>query len=241
MADAEQTKKNGTKRKHLKLYTKGTFTGYRRGLRNQYESFALLHLEGANTKEDAKHYLGKRCVFVYKGKNKTRVAGSSDSQHKNRLRAMWGKVTRIHGNSGSVRFVLLAITLALCMGDDKCSDSGIQQKIKDAIKSYPGQTIIGNNPDANFCSIGASFGEAKSAVTCSCEFYQGCAKSDINIVSIGILSATVSYGVCKIMWYDWLILAAAICIVCGLFCCLVRCLCCRKNQHYDDRYKSLPA
>jgi len=103
MADAEQTKKNGTKRKHLKLYTKGTFTGYRRGLRNQYESFALLHLEGANTKEDAKHYLGKRCVFVYKGKNKTRVAGSSDSQHKNRLRAMWGKVTRIHGNSGSVR------------------------------------------------------------------------------------------------------------------------------------------
>ena len=36
------------------------------------------------------------------GKNKSRVPGAPN-QHKNRLRAMWGKVVRIHGNSGSVR------------------------------------------------------------------------------------------------------------------------------------------
>ncbi|XP_043236720.1 60S ribosomal protein L35a-like [Amphibalanus amphitrite] len=99
MADTE-TKK--MKRKHLKLYSKATFTGYKRGLRNQYETFALLKLEGTFNKEDAKHYLGKRCVYVYKGKNKSRVPGAPN-QHKNRLRAMWGKVVRIHGNSGSVR------------------------------------------------------------------------------------------------------------------------------------------
>ena len=42
------------------------------------------------------------CPACRQGKNKSRVPGAPN-QHKNRLRAMWGKVVRIHGNSGSVR------------------------------------------------------------------------------------------------------------------------------------------
>ena len=37
---------------------------------------------------------------MYKGKNKTSVPGSDA---KTRLRVIWGKVTRTHGNAGSVR------------------------------------------------------------------------------------------------------------------------------------------
>nr|AQS22665.1 60S ribosomal protein L35a [Pseudodiaptomus poplesia] len=83
-----------------RLYAKGVFTGFKRGLRNQHENTALLKVDGCAGQEDARWYIGKRCVYVYKAKNKTSVPNSKE---KSQLRCIWGKVTRPHGNAGSVR------------------------------------------------------------------------------------------------------------------------------------------
>merc|ERR1712107_547265 len=55
---------------------------------------------GLCNKEEARWYVGKRCAYVYKAKNKTSVPGQAE---KSNLRCIWGKVTRPHGNAGSVR------------------------------------------------------------------------------------------------------------------------------------------
>uniref|UniRef100_A0AC35FYC5 Large ribosomal subunit protein eL33 n=1 Tax=Panagrolaimus sp. PS1159 TaxID=55785 RepID=A0AC35FYC5_9BILA len=80
-----------------RLYVRSIFTGYRRGLRNQHEGTALLKLEGVHTPEDAKFYLGKRAVYVYKANKKVGRNGGT------KVRAVWGRITRVHGNCGAVR------------------------------------------------------------------------------------------------------------------------------------------
>merc|ERR1712066_95570 len=67
---------------------------------HQHENTALLKVEGCSGNEDAKWYIGKRCAYVYRAKNKTSVPNKSQ---KSNFRVIWGKVTRTHGNAGSVR------------------------------------------------------------------------------------------------------------------------------------------
>ncbi|KAI6139708.1 ribosomal protein L35A [Pisolithus tinctorius] len=77
-----------------RLYCKGRVLGHKRAKRNSRPNTSLLQIEGVNNKEDAQFYLGKRVAYVYRAK--TEVQGS-------KIRVIWGRVTRPHGNSGVVK------------------------------------------------------------------------------------------------------------------------------------------
>ncbi|KAJ3125332.1 hypothetical protein HK100_010858 [Physocladia obscura] len=76
------------------LYAKGKVLGHTRGQRNSHPNTSLLHIEDVQTSKETEFYLGKRVAYVYRAKKP--VNGS-------KLRVIWGKVTRPHGNSGAVR------------------------------------------------------------------------------------------------------------------------------------------
>ena len=50
----------------------------------------MLCMQGSANKEEARWYVGKRCAYVYKAKNKTSVPGQAE---KSNLRCIWGKVS----------------------------------------------------------------------------------------------------------------------------------------------------
>ncbi|KAI5124248.1 hypothetical protein M0805_005097 [Coniferiporia weirii] len=77
-----------------RLYSKGRVLSHKRGKRNTRPNTSLVQIEGVATKEDAQFYLGKRVAYVYRAKRE--VNGS-------KVRVIWGRVTRSHGNSGVVK------------------------------------------------------------------------------------------------------------------------------------------
>lgn len=80
--------------KPTRLYAKAVVTGYTKGKSDQKPNHSILKIEGVATKADTEFYLGKRVAYIYKAKSL-----KADSK----FRAVWGKITRHHGNSGSVQ------------------------------------------------------------------------------------------------------------------------------------------
>lgn len=76
------------------VYVKGRHLSYQRSMRWVNPKVSLIQIEGVNNTQDAKFYLGKRIAFVYRAPKEIR--GS-------KIRVIWGKVTRTHGNNGIVR------------------------------------------------------------------------------------------------------------------------------------------
>ncbi|EME81976.1 uncharacterized protein MYCFIDRAFT_49677 [Pseudocercospora fijiensis CIRAD86] len=77
-----------------RLYVKGKHISYKRGKRNTDPNTSLILIEGVDDSKAASFYLGKRVAYVYRAKKEVRGT---------KIRVIWGKVTRTHGNSGVVR------------------------------------------------------------------------------------------------------------------------------------------
>merc|ERR1712206_30294 len=77
-----------------RLYVKGKHMGYQRSKNVTNPNTSLIKIEGVANKDEAKFYLGKRIAYVYKASKEVRGT---------KIRCMWGKVTRVHGNNGLVR------------------------------------------------------------------------------------------------------------------------------------------
>ncbi|KZF25983.1 60S ribosomal protein L33 [Xylona heveae TC161] len=77
-----------------RLYVKGRHLSYQRSKHHLNPNTSLLKLDGVDDTKAAQFYLGKKVAFVYRTNKEIR--GS-------KIRVIWGKITRSHGNSGVVR------------------------------------------------------------------------------------------------------------------------------------------
>ncbi|KAA8902142.1 hypothetical protein DIURU_002936 [Diutina rugosa] len=76
------------------VYVKGKHLSYQRSKNVTNPNVSLIQIEGVANPTDAKFYLGKRIAYVYR---------ASKEKRGSKIRVIWGKVTRTHGNNGVVR------------------------------------------------------------------------------------------------------------------------------------------
>lgn len=85
-----------------RLYVKARHLGYQRGKRSQHPSTSLLQIDNVTSTKDADFYCGKRVAYVYRAKS-TKTMRKTISGKYTKVKCIWGKITRPHGNSGTVR------------------------------------------------------------------------------------------------------------------------------------------
>eukprot|EP00999_Lentomonas_sp_LEN2_P001657 NODE_2737_length_512_cov_134.303896_g2687_i0.p1 GENE.NODE_2737_length_512_cov_134.303896_g2687_i0~~NODE_2737_length_512_cov_134.303896_g2687_i0.p1 ORF type:complete len:121 (-),score=29.61 NODE_2737_length_512_cov_134.303896_g2687_i0:77-439(-) len=87
-----------------RLFQPGIVAGFKRSLRTQKMHTAILKVQGVDSMDDAKWYLGKRVCYVFNGKKKVKgIRTTQNPKLKTRKRAIWGKVTTTHGASGGLK------------------------------------------------------------------------------------------------------------------------------------------
>ncbi|TLS25823.1 hypothetical protein PpBr36_07699 [Pyricularia pennisetigena] len=77
-----------------RLYVKGRHLSYQRSRHTNRPETSLIKIEGVDDTNAANFYLGKKVAYVYRAQKEVRGT---------KIRVIWGKVTRPHGNSGVVR------------------------------------------------------------------------------------------------------------------------------------------
>eukprot|EP01055_Gregarina_sp_Pseudo9_P000140 Gregarina_sp_Pseudo_9__139@NODE_1096_length_1880_cov_128_756111_g1024_i0_p5_GENE_NODE_1096_length_1880_cov_128_756111_g1024_i0NODE_1096_length_1880_cov_128_756111_g1024_i0_p5_ORF_typecomplete_len114_score20_93Ribosomal_L35Ae/PF01247_18/5_3e34RimM/PF01782_18/0_33RimM/PF01782_18/5_5_NODE_1096_length_1880_cov_128_756111_g1024_i014281769 len=77
-----------------RLFSKAVILSYKRSRLNVHPNTILVRIEGVQTRQDTKYYMGKRIAYLYK---------CNGPKSGKKVKCVWGKVTAAHGNSGVVR------------------------------------------------------------------------------------------------------------------------------------------